>query len=155
MSHICMRYAKHRNESCHTYEWVMSHVEHDVFIHVTWLPHLVDSCEILSSESTWWRKHIGCLIFIGDFPQKSLTISGSFAKNDLQLKASYGSSPPIIVVCMHFLIHACAHICTRLCVRVCAYELTPSLRRLLWYRYRVATISRLLKLIGLFCKRAL
>ena len=37
---------------------------------------------------------IGCLIHIGHFPQKSLIISGSFAKNDLQLKATYGSSAP-------------------------------------------------------------
>jgi len=43
---------------------------------------------------TGWRRPIGCLINGGHFSQKSPIISGSFAKRDLQLKASFASSPP-------------------------------------------------------------
>jgi len=48
---------------------------------------------ILSNNSAGWRRVTGCLVFTRHFPQKSPVVCGSFAENNLQLKASYGSSP--------------------------------------------------------------
>ena len=46
--------------------------------------------------STGWHRVIGCPIFIGHFSQKSRIIRSSFAKNDVQLKASDESWRPCV-----------------------------------------------------------
>jgi len=48
-----------------------------------------------------WLSVIKHLFFIGQFPQNSPKISGSFAERDLQLKASHASSPPCTQPCSH------------------------------------------------------
>jgi len=49
-------------------------------------------------EGTKWQRCIGCLIYIGHFPQKSPMISGFSAERDQRFEASYASLPQCIAV---------------------------------------------------------
>jgi len=50
------------------------------------------------THATGWRRYVGCLVFICQFPHSSPDISGFFAERDVQLKASYAASPPCTVL---------------------------------------------------------
>jgi len=92
------------------------------------------------------------------FSTKTHIISGSFAENDLQLEASYGPPPPCM---MHIKLMA-----KEPYKRDDILQKRPIILRSLlifdtWcqriflnsnHRYGVATISMLLKIVGLFCR---
>jgi len=65
-------------------------------------------CAVADADTGWCRV-IGCLIFIGHFWQKSPIISGYFAENDVQLKASYGSSTPCTMPLKLAGVHMCCN----------------------------------------------
>ena len=76
-----------------------------------------------------WRRPIWCLIFIGHFVQKSPVICGSFAKNDLQLKASYGSLSPYNMSCTSYMHAICIYIYTHI-AHVCIYTSSTATTKL-------------------------
>ena len=59
--------------------------------------------------------------FIGHFPQKSPTISGSFAERDLQLKAFYASLRPCSLHCEFEKLHFAHRHLTKLEGQLCRH----------------------------------
>ena len=95
----------------HTYVYVHIHMSMCTYI-----------CTFAANSHTGWRRVIGCLMFVGHFPQKSPIVRGSFAENDLQLKASHGMGihvqMPQLVAC----VLKCVAVCLQ-CVTVCCSAL--------------------------------
>jgi len=94
MCHMYMSYMKYEYFILNIY---VSNMKFVYFMMCVFHIHMYISYCVTRYACIWatgWQRPIGCLILIGHFPQKSPIISGSCAINDLQLKVSYGSSPP-------------------------------------------------------------
>jgi len=133
------------------YMWECNVSQWGMRVNISWhiCARVCQTCGYMISH-TRWRRPIRCLIFIGHLSSKTPIIGGSFAKNDLQLKASYVSLLPFIwfslssvweeswcphrsrydisvYMCMNIHIYICIYMgvyvytCVYICTHICKY----------------------------------
>jgi len=152
MPHIWKRLLANMDESCHTL-W-MSHVTHVNAKKQMWsvLSHIWMWEFARRQLGTGWQSLIGSPKLQIIFHKRATEYKSLLRKMIYKDKGSYESSPPCMWICRA--------VYTYIYLALTKYfsDLThPYVARQIHLHktYGVATISRLLKIIGLFCKRAL
>ena len=96
----------------HMYTHIHTHSLSQTHAHgplcVTWHIHICVT-RLTYVIHTGWRTGIECLIFIHLFLRKSPIINSSFAERDLQVTASYASSPPCMCDCLMHTYESCTN----------------------------------------------
>jgi len=86
-----MSHGAHLQTSCHTSEWVMSHIW---MSHVTHLNEPCHTCKIHKADTvTGWRRPIKCLKLQVICRKRAINYRALLQKTTQKDKASYGSSP--------------------------------------------------------------
>jgi len=131
MARTWMSHATHMNESCHTHEWVMPH---------TWMSHVTDTCK--------WRAGPVPPVGASQKHTQPRRAAAAHRRRHRSLAYAYTSLLQVSFV-FTYVSFECMAIPTGCCWSSSLAHISIS------FIYGVDTCSRLLKIIGLFCKRAL
>jgi len=133
----------HTHTRTHTYTHTLTHTTSFATVASPFLSFELHSATPPSASRTGWRRLVRCLKVQVIFRKRANNYRALLRKMTYEDKASYDSTPPCSL--------------SRCTSSEDESILSYNGRRLPWYIpcSGVATISRLLKIIGLFCKRAL
>jgi len=169
MSHVCMCHVTHMKASSRKDGWVMSYIM-DESCHTLWMSHVTHvnaKKQIWSVMShiwmrkfarrqlgTGWRRLMGSPKLQIIFHKRATKYRSRLREMTYEDKGSYESSPPCMWICPA--VYTYTYLTLTKCVTLCDMTHSYVARQIHLHKtYGVATISRLLKIIGLFCKRAL
>jgi len=98
--HTCIHRYTYKYAQIHIYIIPYTHIRTRIYMHM-YIHIYVYNIYTMSTriDFTGWRSPMGCLIFVGRFPQISPIISLSSAKRELQYKEAYASTPPLYCIC--------------------------------------------------------
>jgi len=96
--HVCIYIHIYIYTHTHTHLYIHTYIK--VLVNICWILLQISTapshvCWAFLNTHTGWPRPTGYLIFTGHLPQKRPIISGSFAKSDLQLRASMGLRHPV------------------------------------------------------------
>jgi len=136
MTHSCATWLLHMCDMVHSYVW------HGSFVRVTWL---IRTCDMAHSHV--WHGSFTYVTWLMHMCNMHTMYASAFV--NVEMRCLY------LYVRVYVYVRVCISICLYLYVNERVAWKIQSTSRVFKGAYGVATISRLLKIIDVFCKRAL